>query len=297
MSLEKLRMSRTTTASALALLMLSVAAISGACGETGTEAPAPAGSDAGSPTLPDGEPEAALFGRRLTLTLDPTIDGDSDDPKATLITSANLLDTTAAVIASASIVAGAAVFDLTHVPPGDYSLTINGKSDDLVPTRIDDTTGDLSQRVGQKLRASYIGPTSNPSYRITTWSAGSNAIVRFSDLGEVADEHPYMILSFATAQLEIRVLGTARTMSSFALPRCPGHDSVPPDAWLLNTRGEEHHGDSFNADGGASACGSCHWEHWVKPLTYPAIRPSNGWCFKCHAGPEGTGAGFIDPSQ
>lgn len=63
-----------------------------------------------------GPRDVGPLGRRLTLTLDPTIDGESEDPpKATSITSADLLDPNGVVLAAASILDGAAVFDLAHV--------------------------------------------------------------------------------------------------------------------------------------------------------------------------------------
>lgn len=76
-----------------------------------------------------------------------------------------------------------------------------------------------------------------------------------------------------------------------------GHSDAAAESWLLNTSGQQHHGDSFNADGGASGCGSCHWEYWVKPIRYTDIGPSSSWCFKCHAGTDGPSAGFVDPTQ
>jgi nitrate reductase cytochrome c-type subunit len=71
---------------------------------------------------------------------------------------------------------------------------------------------------------------------------------------------------------------------------------VPADGWLLNTPNEDHHGDMFNADGGADNCSSCHWSDWMKK-PFAEITPSRGWCFRCHYGTDGAGAGFVDPTQ
>lgn len=63
---------------------------------------------------------------------------------------------------------------------------------------------------------------------------------------------------------------------------------------MLNTEGQDHPGDAFNADGGASTCGSCHWNMSVKATTYSSITSTNGYCYRCHYGTEGDGAGFVD---
>jgi hypothetical protein len=72
---------------------------------------------------------------------------------------------------------------------------------------------------------------------------------------------------------------------------------VPADGWLLNTTSEDHHGDAFNADGGAADCQSCHWYGSLKKYSVAAITPTDGWCYRCHYGTQGSGAGFIDPTQ
>ena len=104
----------------------------------------------------------------LTLSIDPALDQPDDDVKATSITDAKLLDEKGTVKASAVRSAGNAVFPLQGVAAGDYFIEINGDASDLVPTRVDDPTSSLVQSVGQKLRASYVGPASSPTYRINT---------------------------------------------------------------------------------------------------------------------------------
>lgn len=248
----------------------------------------------------DAPPDASGFAASLTLSLDPSLDeDDGDDVKLTSLAKALLLDKTGASIAMGTLVAGAAVFDLSAVAAGDYFIEINDDGDDLVPTRIDPSSPTVAQRIGQKLRNSYIGPPSSPAYRVTTYSVGQNEspVVRFSDGTLIVGEQPYLIYSFASSALEIAVLGTARPLSSLGLPRCVGHNDVPADGWLLNTTDEQHHGDSFNADGGAADCVSCHWDYWMKKPSLADITPSRGWCFRCHSGPDGAGAGFVDPMQ
>jgi hypothetical protein len=235
----------------------------------------------------------------LTLSLDPDLDQDDDEVKAQSIDAALLLDKAGATIAQATIANGTAIFNLASVASGDYFLEINGDVEDLVPTRIDDPGEALEQRVGRKLRASYIGPSAKPRYRINTYSAGQkeSPVVRFSDGSVMPGAQPYVLYSFDSSQLEIGVLGTASELSSLPLAPCPGHADVPADAWLLNTTNHEHHGDTFNSDGGPAECATCHWNYWMKKPSFDDITPSHGWCFRCHYGPDGAGAGFVDPKH
>jgi hypothetical protein len=254
-----------------------------------------AAADAGAEDAPD-----ALRARTLTLSLDPSLDPPTDgDVKAASITSAVMLDVKGATIATATIAGGSAVFDLTSVAPADYFLKINGDANDLVPTRIDARSDDVVQRVGQKLRASYIGPSANPTYRIMTYSTGQmkDLVVQFSDGGVIAGEQPYVLFTFASGRMEIGVLGTAAPIGSSSLMGCPGHPDSSADGWLLNTTNQDHHGDVFNADGGAQNCGSCHFGYWMKKPSFASVQPAGGWCFRCHYGPDGTGAGFVDGTK
>jgi len=247
----------------------------------------------------DASGDEAAIAQLLTLSLDPTLDQPNDDVKATSLTSAELLDETGVVKAVASVSSGNAVFALQGLGPGDYFIVINGVADDLVPTRFDGKTSILTQTVGQKLRASYVGPSGNPTYRINTYSAGQNEspVVQYSDGTTIPGEQPYVIYSFATQQLEIRLLGTATALTSLALPRCVGHAYDAADAWLLNTTNQDHHGDFFNADGGAAACQTCHWYGSMKKYAVSAISPTDGWCYRCHYGTAGSAAGFVDPTR
>jgi hypothetical protein len=257
-----------------------------------------AGADEASPPS-DASGDEATAGPVLTLSLDPTLDQPDDDVKATSISAATLLDDTGAVKVVATLSSGRALFALQGLSPGDYFIEVNGDADDLVPTRIDDVASSLTQTVGQKLRASYVGPSGAPTYRINTYSGGQgqSPVVKYSDGTTVPGEQPYVIYSFATSQLEIRLLGTAGALTSLPLPRCVGHAYDAADAWLLNTTNQDHHGDLFNADGGASECQTCHWYGSMKKFTYATITPTDGWCYRCHYGTGGSSAGFVDPTK
>ena len=289
-------MRRTTLGYGLALLCAS-AGVAAACDSGGGIVDTSAApDDAGAEAL---VAEAAPHGRTLTLSLDPTIDGESDDIKATAFTSADLLDTKGRTVGRATIAGANAVFSVAGVGAGDYFVKVNGDGDDLVPTRLDDSAADVVQRVGQKLRASYVGPPSHPIYRISTWPAGQKQgpVVKFSDGTSMAGEQPYVIMTLAAPNVEFKVLGTAAPLTTFS-PTAVHPIDQPFDSWILNTTGKDHHGDMFAEDGGADSCSSCHWEDWRKPLTgYGEIRSSKNWCFACHNGTEGSGAGFVDPAK
>jgi hypothetical protein len=266
----------------------------------GSDATRDGGVDDSGAVLEGGDaPVDASLPGTLVVTLDPTLDQDDDAVKAGTISTAVLLDGSGMTKAVAMVVNATAVFDISSLTAGDYFLDINGDADDLVPTRIDDPTGAITQRVGQKLRASYVGPIANPAYRINTYSAGQNesSVVRYSDGTTISGEQPYVIYSFASSQMEISLLGTAQRLTSLPLPRCVGHSDVPADAWLLNTTSEDHHGDVFNADGGAGDCQTCHWYGTEKKYTFGAVTATDGWCYRCHYGAGGASAGFVDPTK
>jgi hypothetical protein len=256
-------------------------------------------SDAASDQPHDAGKSEASGPPLLTLSLDPTLDQSGDNVKATTITGATLRDEAGSTKAVATVSSGSAAFSLVGLQPGDYFIAVNEDLDDLVPTRVDDPTSSVTQTVGQKLRASYIGPPGSPAYRINTYSAGESEspVVKYSDGTTIPGEQPYVIYSFATSQLEIRLLGTGAPLTSLPLPRCIGHSYDPADGWLLNTTNEDHHGDFFNADGGAVECQTCHWYGGLKKYTYGAIRPTDGWCYECHYGTGGSSAGFVDPTK
>lgn len=198
-----------------------------------------------------------------------------------------------ALVATASIIGNTAVFDLTGVPKGDYFIVVNSIAARLVPTRLDDPSTNIVQRVGQKLRASYIGPTNRPVYRINTYPDGR--VVKFSDDSVMGSERPYVVVTFAPSQVEFKVLGTGASLTSLPLVACLGHPAVPGDGWLLNTSGEDHHCDVFNGDGGAANCSGCHTDYWLKKPSFSDITPSRGCCFRCHDSASGGGSGFVDP--
>lgn len=165
-------MRRMTLLNGFALLSASFVGLAAACDSgTADTPPAVTPADAGG----DGPADAGPHGRTLTISLDPTLDMDSDDVKATALTSADLLDTAGRAAATATIADGNAVFGLAGIAAGDYFVRVNGDSDDLVPTRLGDSSDDVIQRIGQKLRVSYVGPTSRPTYRINTWSSGQKS--------------------------------------------------------------------------------------------------------------------------
>ncbi len=286
---------------ALAILCASLAALSG-CGGSDAATPQAVG-DAGDGStdalaIADVAIDSAPHGRTLTILLDPSIDGDSDDVKAAVLTSADLLDKTGRTVVSGTITSGSAVVSLVGVVAGDYFLRLNGDADDLVPTRLDDPNADVAQRVGQKLRASYVGPASNPTYRINTWPLGQkqDPAVKFSDGSSVPGEQPYVIMNLAAPKIEFKILGTAAALTTIA-PSAMHSGSAPFDSWLLNTNGRDHHGDMFAADGGAASCSNCHLDDWRPPVLYTDVRPGRHWCFACHNGTDGSGAGLIDPAK
>ena len=123
------------------------------------------------------------------------------------------------------------------------------------------------------------------------------SVVKFSDGTSVSGAQPYVIMTLASPKVEFKVLGTAARLTTFA-PSAVHAGNQPFDSWILNTTGKDHHGDMFAADGGASSCSGRHWEDWRKPLgAYANIQSSGNWCFACHNGTDGSGAGFVDPAK
>ncbi len=234
----------------------------------------------------------------LTLSLQPGLDSDGDI-KATTITTAELLGTDGTVMITATLAGGTAQFDLSNISAGDYFIRVNGLSDDLVPTRIDDPTKAVSQFVGQKLRVSVIGNISDPTYRVLTFSKGQkeNPVVVYSDGTNVIPEtYAYAILSLKTSpqKLEINALGMASKLNSYT-PATPTHPSTPTATnptfaeWMM---GEKNHAADYN--GTDSKCNTCHFNLDTKAATFAQITTSNGWCYRCHYGKAGVDEGFID---
>lgn len=257
-------------------------------GKQGTPGPTgPAGAQ--GPPGPPGIPAIGV----LTLSLEPSLDGGGDI-KATTITSAELLSFTSAVIKTATITGGGAQFNLSGLAIGDYFIRVNGLSDDLIPTRIDDPTRAISQFVGQKLRMNVIGNLSDLTYRIKTFSMGQSehTVVKYSN-GTTAppERYAYALVSLKTRLqiIEIRVLGTGMLLTSFT----PGTGPHTFATWIL---GGENHGKPANYPNDA-ACSSCHGNLDTQLATYASITPSSGWCFSCHYGKGGDPNGMVDPTQ
>jgi hypothetical protein len=286
-----------------AFLLASCAGTNGKDGQPGIQGPqGPVGpSGPTGPTGPSGVVDAgsdAAMTGQLVVSLDSTLDGDNDNVVVVVITSAKLLDGTGATIATAAIGLGEATFDLSNVIAGDYFVQINDDATNLVPTRIDDPAKRVLQRVGQKLRASYVEPASGAGYRINTYSAGQNEspVVAWSN-GNPTGQQPYVIITLGTPKIEVKVLGTGAALTSLPTTAVHMGSNQPFHTWLLNTNGMAHHGDAFNADGGPAVCGACHLKYDVKPAVHSNINPTSGWCFYCHNGPGGDGTGFVDPNK
>lgn len=253
------------------------------------------------PGASDGVADGAVAVATLTLTLEPTLDIDGDTVKATSLTSVEMLDTKGVRLATATIAAGSASLSLTGIASGDYFLKVNGDADDLVPTRIDSPIKSFVQSVGTKLRASLVGPSSAPVYRINTYSVGQSLspAVKFSDATPIAGEQPYVLVQLQPPGMEVLVLGTAAPLCAYS-PMSPMHydtitgGSVSFDAWLINTNGKSHHGDAYNATGGPATCIGCHSNMGTAPTGLTAVTPKSSWCYHCHNGVTGSDSGFFD---
>ena len=232
----------------------------------------------------------------LELSLDITLDDPGDTIKAVTINSAELLDTTGTTVATAKIDAGIAAFDLSSLVGGDYFIKVNGDSDNLVPTRIDDPAAAISQRVGATLRPSLIGPIGAPMYRVRTYPAsqGQSPVVRFSDGTPVMGEQPYVLITLGIPKFDFKLLGSATTFNS-VVPQTMHAAQNPFDSWLLNTANQLHHGDVFNDM--PATCSNCHWRMDQKPPMSTSVEPFLGWCYRCHDGTTGSDSGFVDPNR
>lgn len=272
-------------------------------GDLGAEPDLAVLTDAASPRpdlalpMPDqGPPDLANPIATLTLSLDPTLDDSEDAVKATAISTAVLLDKTGLQVAGATVVGGSAIFSLEGMVAGDYFIEVNGDTEDLVPTRIDDPSQSLTQRAGASLRPSFIGTASTLLYRIKTFSAGQSQspVVRYSDNTAIDGEQPYVLVTLPAPQIEIRVLGTARSIQQLT-PQAMHAARNAFDGWLINTDGQPHHGDEYNAS--PATCSNCHFEMDYRPAMSSAVQPFRGWCYKCHDGTAGPDSGFVDPDQ
>jgi hypothetical protein len=106
-----------------------------------------------------------------------------------------------------------------------------------------------------------------------------------------------VIASYATPKVEIRILGTGALLSTLAPTAVHAYDATPFDSWMINTTGQDHHGDMFAADGGVAACQGCHWYGAMKQYAFSVIRVTDGYCYSCHYGTDGPSAGFVDPAR
>lgn len=212
--------------------------------------------------------------------------------KATSFTSATLLNTSGAVVKTATITSPTvARFDVGGLTAGSfYFININGLTNDLVPTRVDSTTVAMSQYVGTALRRTMIGTNNQntATYIMKTISLGQglHAVAKYTN-GTNATPTRY---SFSTLymmslpqKIETRVLGTGALLSSYT---AGGEHDL--GTWVMGASG---HG--FNL-----ANGCCHGSLTSKPASYTSISTSNGWCYKCHYGQGGADSGgMIDPTQ
>ena len=241
--------------------------------------------------------QAAAEGK-LMLSLQPGLDGEGN-VRATSITQAELISPDGTVRINGIVSGGTAAFNLSGIDAGDYFIRVNGLADDLVPTRIDDTTTVINQFVGQKLRVTVIGNLSDPAYRIQTFSRGQgeHPVVMYSDgSNETPEQYAYVLLSLKMSpqKMEINVIGTASRLNSYS-PTTATHPSIATAVnpafsdWML---GENSHAYVYN--GTDSKCNGCHINMDTKPADFTQIKTISGWCYRCHYGKAGVDNGFID---
>jgi hypothetical protein len=252
----------------------------------GFTTPAADPPEAASAAVDAPQGDAATAVPTLTLALNAALDTSSGTVKAASITQAQLLNTAKTLVKTATIASGKAQFDLTGLAAGHYFIKVNGLSNLLVPTRIDNPAANLSQAVGKKLRSSVIGSLASPTYRIETFPSGQGLpkIVKYSD-GTAATPQgwAYVIMKPGAGKLETRYLGTAALLTS--------HNHSGPhsfSSWML---GPSNHGKS------SLNCQSCHGPSSTHPASHSSIKKDVGWCFKCHYGSGGPSGGFVKPTQ
>lgn len=233
-------------------------------------------------------------GPALSLSIDPTL-VEAGSTKAGSLSKVELLDTAGTVLKIATISAGTASIDMTGLSGGNYFLRVNDLADDLVPTKIDNPGVPLVQAVGPKLRLTRVGPPSDPTYRMLSFSRGqgSKNVVKYSDGSSAAPQsYAYALLYLKTSamKIETRTLGTAALLVSYT-----NGGPHPFASWTLSGGSAKPHGDPtvYTSD---RAC-SCHGDLNSKPASFSSIRESNGWCYKCHYGKTGPLNGFVHPGQ
>ena len=241
----------------------------------------------------------------LTVILNDTMDGTST-PLVDNFAGAVLLDTLDNIVSTATIPDNmTAQFSIGNIAPGDYFVEVNGLTGDHLPTRIDSNSSDITQFVGKRLRNSVIGSISNPTYRIKVYPSGNPPVVNSShpvvnyttDLNESI--YNFVIVSGNESKIEIRTLDTSEELNNFSTNDTDHNGlSVPFQTWILgDTRDSTgnfvgNHGHLYNAS--ADVCIGCHTNLGTKPDNFSDVSSTNGWCFRCHNGPEGPSNGFFD---
>jgi len=227
---------------------------------------------------------------KLTLNIDASLN-DSAASKATSITTAELLDTSGSVVANATLNAGAAQFDLTGLTTGNYFIRVNNLATDLVPTRLDSVSVNVTQFVSNGLNNAVIGTLVDPTYQITTYASGQSwsAVVKYSN-GTTATPTRYsyalLYLKTSTQKIETRVMGTAALLATHS---AGGYHTF--STWML---GSSNHGTRYNS---GNSCTGCHGNLDSHPASHSSISESNGWCFNCHYGKTGSSSGMVDSAQ
>lgn len=235
---------------------------------------------------------AAAGASQLALSLEPTLDSNGNgNIKATTITKAELLNKFGVVIKTATISQGSAIIDVTGLGVGDYFIRVNDLGDDLIPTRIDNSSASINQLVGEQLRTSVIGSIADPTYRIKTYSKGNgeHPVVRYSSGANISDnKFAYAIMSLKTTpqSIETRLLGNGALLSSFSPSSSSPHSF---QTWIF---GNDNHGKEATKSNYA-ICVECHGNPDTHASSHKAISIDNGWCYSCHFGKGGDPNGMV----
>ena len=248
-------------------------------------------------------PAVPLTGPKLTISLDSTLDDSSGTILATSITGATMTDSAGTLIKTAQISDSKANFYIEDLYPDDYFITINGLTQERVPTRIiaiQDTIYDMTQVVGKKLCTSLILSGNDTIFMIKTFFRGQEGhpVRQYSDgVNLLPEEYAYIIQSMGAGMgnFEVRVDSTAGLLMREPNPRHSPHQF---GSWIA---GEANHGKALlnNPDLITSQCQGmgCHNNYDTKPLQWHDISPMIGYCFKCHYGSAGISAGMVDPAH
>jgi hypothetical protein len=231
--------------------------------------------------------------------------------KAELISSLNF----PAENKTAAIINGKAQFNLNANDTGDRFIIINDLINDPIPTRIGDPTKDINQFVGENLQVSVIGNLSDPAYQIkmlpgvnTFWCSDGSSVT--SAGRGPGFPYPYIIQSLKTEpqKLEIKML-LFGDLSLGSLPSinniteyAPSESTHPSTSTSFNPPFSEwvfSHGVDYGGDD--SKCNSCHGNLNTIPANLNMRKRDNfieipvdkGFCYRCHYGKSGTGAGLV----